>query len=138
MNEDRLNYGYTCFKLLPFTRTLLLEASPPKYGRVLADHVTYEFNVPESAFNHVDDPIRARAVECYGYIDTGDGLECYLVTVDGHKMRPDGHLMHITWSVDPAKYKPFMSNNIIELNDYVPTKVPFKLGALCAFVPHNK
>lgn len=136
MEFDKM--GYSCYKLLPFTRTLLLEQNPPKYSRILAHHATHEFNVSYAhALSGIYD-IAAHSLECYGYIDSGDGIECFLVAVDGERVRPDGNMYHVTWSLDPKKYKPVDSNKLIETVDYIDPEVAFNLGALFEFVSHKK
>lgn len=60
-------------------------------------------------------------VEVVGYIDTGDGLEGFLVEVNGKSDRPSGGKYHITWSIDRDKgYKP------VNTNDHVNKAKPVK------------
>ena len=130
--------GYSCFKILPFVRELILEQYQPKYEKLFADHVTHEFNVTYARSLEQPKHVMAVPIQTYGYLDSGDGLECFLVEVNGERVRPDGRMYHITWSLDPKKYKPFMSNDLINTQDYVDMVLPYKLGSVYTFVPHNK
>ena len=48
-----------------------------------------------------------------GEADSGDGLQALVVSVDGTIRRPDGGTYHITWSLEPDRYKPVDSNTLI-------------------------
>lgn len=87
---------------------MLMLRYPPKYSKVLAHHVTVEFGVPSDtpSPNYCD-------VRLVGYSDSGDGLEALVVSVNGTRDRPDGKIYHITWSLDPDKYAPKDSNDLL-------------------------
>ena len=99
---------YTAHTLDEESRTMLLLRFTPKYSKVLAHHVTVKFGVPEDtpAPNYAD-------VKLVGYIDSGDGLEALVVSVDGTWIRQDGNIYHITLSLDPDKYSPKDSNALL-------------------------
>ncbi len=103
-----VNTMYTAHILDEESRTMLMLQFMPKYSKVLAHHVTVKFGVPEGtpAPNYAD-------VKLVGYIDSGDGLEALVVSVDGTWIRPDGNIYHITWSLDPDKYSPKDSNTLL-------------------------
>ena len=126
--------GYSCFKIIPEIRTQMLKEHPAKYDKVFADHVTHQFGIPYIEYLELQ-TLFPVPVDTYGYIDSGDGLECWLVSVDGEKIRPDGKLYHITWSLDPKKYKPVMSNNLIASQDYEKMSMTERLAANYTFVP---
>jgi hypothetical protein len=52
-------------------------------------------------------------LDIIGYVDSGDGLEGFLVSVNGTTQRPDGETYHITHSLDKSKYKPVNTNDIL-------------------------
>jgi len=99
---------YTAFVLTPETREALLEIYPPKYDKVVAEHITVEFGVPEVA-----ELPEGEWFKVIGEADSTDGLQALVVSVDGAYNRPDGKVYHITWSLDPDKYKPADSNGLI-------------------------
>lgn len=102
-------YGYTVYVLSPEARVKLLKAFPPKYPEVMANHITVDFGVPETA----PEPPRAD-IEILGYAGTDDGLEALVVAVGGCIQRSDGSLYHITLSLDrEAGYAPKDSNNLV-------------------------
>ena len=88
----------TGWKLPIEERERLLERFPPKYGKVIADHVTLRAGAtPETQLPRKAD---ARVI---GRADDGDSLECLVVELDGTTDRPDGSTYHITWSLGPGR-----------------------------------
>jgi hypothetical protein len=87
---------YTGYLLSEKSRAKLLAQFPPKYPRVIAEHVTLEFGVP----GDTPPPVMPQSVTIVGYVDSGDGVEGLTVEVDGEARRPDGKLFHITMSLD--------------------------------------
>ena len=111
--QEILTEMYTAYVLDEQSRDLLLKKFPPKYSKVIAHHVTAEFGVP------ADTPPPPNAIiKVYGYADSGDGLETLVVAVNGEKQREDGKYYHITWSLDPDKYKPVDSGDLIRYGKY--------------------
>lgn len=105
--------GYTAYVLTDSARNALLEKFPPKYPKVIAHHVTVQFGVPQGT------PAPAPAVvKVIGYADSGDGIEALVVSVNGSTERPDGSRYHITWSLDPAVYRPVDSNALLASGKY--------------------
>ena len=87
----------TGWKLPRDERERLLERFPPRYDRVIADHVTLRVGAtPETPLPRKPE---ARIV---GRADDGDSLECLVVELDGSTDRPDGSTYHITWSLGPG------------------------------------
>jgi len=99
---------YTAYVLTNEAREKLAEKFPPKYEKFVGHHVTVQFGVP--AGTEAPDPAIVRVI---GRADSGDGLEALVVSVDGTQERPDGKTYHVTWSLDPGKYKPVDSNNLV-------------------------
>jgi hypothetical protein len=99
---------YTAYVLTDESREYLLKKFPPKYSKVVAHHVTVEFGVPDDT----ESPEPA-AVKVIGEADSGDGLQALVVSVNGSTLRPDGGTYHITWSLEPDRYKPVDSNALL-------------------------
>ena len=101
--------NYTAYVLDQSSRDTLEKRFPPKYEKFIGHHITYQFGVP--ADNETPPPAHVKVV---GYIDSGDGLEALVVAVNGSSTRPDGQIFHITWSLNPDKYKPVDSNQLLK------------------------
>jgi hypothetical protein len=100
-------------------RAELLKAFPPRYGDVIADHVTLATGTkPLSA----PGPAHARVV---GEADDGAGVQALVVEIDGTSRRPDGARYHITWSIDRTRgRKPVDSNAVIGVHGWTPLPSP--------------
>lgn len=106
---------YTAHVLDDASRAKLAERFPPRYSNFIGHHVTQQFGVPADT----EAPDGA-TVKVIGHVDSGDGLEALVVSVDGEKYRPDGSVYHITWSIDPESgYKPKDSNELIRKKQYM-------------------
>jgi hypothetical protein len=88
----------TGWKLPGEQRGALLERFPPRYEKVVADHVTLQ----AGADRNTPLPREAEA-KVVGRADDGDSLECLVVSLDGSTDRPDGSTYHITWSLGPGR-----------------------------------
>lgn len=98
---------YTSYQLTPTSRKQLLDKFPPKHEKVVAHHITHEFGV------HKDTPLPTIAdIKVVGYHNDPEGLEVLVVSVNGDVTRPDGNVYHITWSLNPEKFKPMHSNKL--------------------------
>lgn len=97
----------TGWKLNRDERAQLLDRFPPRYGDVIADHVT--LRVGASADTPLPRQVPARIV---GRADDGESLECMVVELDGTTDRPDGSTYHITWSLGPGR-KARESNDLL-------------------------
>ena len=109
LEDIKMSNQYTAYVLDNASREQLLAKFPPKYPKEVAHHITVEYPAPENA---VAPP--AAKVNVVGYVDSGDGLEALVVSVNGKSERPDGKTYHITWSLDPTKYSPKDSNELIQ------------------------
>jgi hypothetical protein len=99
----------------------LLNIFKPKFKKVYADHVTYKFGTGnESLLPNL------KSFEIIGYVHA-DGIEALVVSINGSYKRPDGKVYHITWSLDPSKYKPVDSNDLIEKKHWENFEHPIKL-----------
>lgn len=100
---------YTGYLLSDDSRELLASIFPPKNPTWLGHHITEVFGVQA---NHPA-PEEPEIVQVIGYAEQ-DGIEGFLVSIDGNTQRPKGGLYHITWSIDKSKgRKPFHTNKII-------------------------
>ena len=105
---------YTAYVLTDSARQQMLEKYPAAYDYVVAHHITVEFGVSNT--HPVPEPAK---VEVVGHVDIADGIEAFVVTVNGKTKRPDGKVYHITWSIDPkSNHKPVDSNKLIKDNGY--------------------
>ena len=78
-------------------RERLLARFPPRYERVVADHVTF---MPGDA----DAPMpRVSHGTVVGRADDGRGVDALVVELDGSTERPDGSTWHITWSLGAGR-----------------------------------
>jgi hypothetical protein len=109
--------GYLAYPLPNNVRSELLDLFPPKYDRVVAHHVTYEFDVPSSAINQVPQHLWSPTIVVVGYQDI-NGVEALVVEVEGTTIRKDGKIYHITWSLSPGK-KPMESNAMLSQHNYI-------------------
>ncbi|MBK1842634.1 hypothetical protein JHL17_35095 [Azospirillum sp. YIM B02556] len=102
--------GYTGWELPADERGRLLALVPPRYERLVADHVTHIFGTgPQEPL-----PTAAEA-EVIGCADDGEGVQALVVAIGGTSERPDGSTYHITWSLEPDR-RPMESNDVI--HDY--------------------
>lgn len=84
------------WKLTPACRAALLRRHPPRYPRVVADHVTLPGGAAGRDAPAPDCPASAQIV---GRADDGAGVEAFVVALGGGTARPDGGAWHITWSL---------------------------------------
>ena len=113
----------TGWKLPRDERKRLLEMFPPKYERVIADHVTLQSGASADA------PLPPEVgAEIVGHADDGKGVECLVVAIDGTTDRPDGSTYHITWSLADGR-RARESNDVLkergweELDHPIPIKL---------------
>lgn len=109
MKVKDIKNAYTAYLLDVESRVMLSQQFPPKYPKFIGHHVTVQFGVPASTI-----PPAPASVSVVGYADSEDGLEALVVSVNGSAKRDDGSTYHITWSLDPAKYSPKHSNDLLK------------------------
>ncbi|MDE2486402.1 MAG: hypothetical protein KGO51_03315 [Alphaproteobacteria bacterium] len=78
-------------------REALLARFPPRYAKVVADHVTLKFGDSEARL-----PTETEG-EIVGEADDGRGVQAMVVRIGGTTERPDGSTYHITWSLGPGR-----------------------------------
>ena len=87
----------TGWKLDTGARLALIEQLAPRYGEVVADHVTL------AADSAGPPPPPVGEAWIVGHADDGEGVEAYVVAIDGSTTRPDGGTWHVTWSLAPGR-----------------------------------
>ena len=120
--QELLLEMYTAYVLDKKSRRKLLKTFPPKYPKVIGHHITVKFGVSKQTSIP-----SAADIKVVGYADSADGLEALVVSVNGKTTRPDGSTYHITWSLDPTKYKPVDSNKLLKKSSYK-TIEPIKIN----------
>lgn len=116
---------YNGYELDPGSRRKLMDLFPPKYPHVLGHHITEEFGVKDGRV-----PEQPKQVLVIGYIDNGENVEGFLVSVDGEINRPTGGKYHITWSIDRASgAKPFHTNNHVDEAKMLPRPIEIDVDA---------
>lgn len=101
---------YVGYRLQENARNTLIQNFPPKYSRVFGHHITTKFGTNDRK----DIPDYTEDVKVIGYADSNDGLEALVVSINDDFKKEDGNFFHITWSLDPEKYKPVDSNKVIK------------------------
>jgi len=108
----------TGWKLPEVERELLLRRFPPKYEKVVADHVTLRVGAtPDTPL-----PNKPQA-QVVGRADDSSSLECLVVELDGVTDRPDGSTFHITWSLGPHR-KARESNDVLRDQGWTHIEAP--------------
>ena len=87
-------------------REELLNAHPPAYDQVVADHVTLKVD-PRAPLPR---EVQAAIV---GTTDDEKGVQAMVVTIDGSTDRPDGSTYHITWSLGDGR-RAVESNDVLK------------------------
>ena len=90
-----------CYELSKSSKAMLMAKFPPKYPDVRYDHVTIKMGGLGAKI-----PAAAEKVEVVGIADDGNGLEAFIVRVNGTPTRQDGRAWHITASFDSSKMAP--------------------------------
>ena len=112
----------TGWKLPEEEREQLLAQFPPRYEKVVADHVTLRTGA--DAQTPLPRQVEARVV---GRADDGESLECLVVTLDGTTDRPDGSTYHITWSLGRDR-KARESNDLLREKGWEPIVRPIAIS----------
>lgn len=113
---------YTGWLVDPADRARLLQRFPPRYGQVVAHHVTHTFGDRQAKL-----PTETSG-EIVGVADDGRGVQALVVRIGGTTDRWDGSTYHITWSLGPGR-EAKESNDILAGKRWtsLPAPVPVKL-----------
>jgi len=119
--------NYVGWLLPEFERERLLKIIPPVYSKIVAHHITLQYDVPDN------EPLpTTTSAEIIGLADDGKGVQAVVVRIGGTSKRPDGKTYHITWSLT-GKRRPVESNYVIQkygwkdLPDYIVIKIEPRL-----------
>ncbi len=124
--------GYTAYILSNNSRNKLLKTFPGSFSRLIAHHVTYEYNVDNN--RTIPEVKTARVV---GYAINSKGLEALVVEINGSTVRPDSGAFHITWSLTPGTFKPADSNALLKESKWN-TIQPVSIELTPEFVPFRQ
>jgi hypothetical protein len=114
---------YTGWLVDPGARPALLARFPPRYGVVVAHHVTLTFG------DRTAQPPGAVTAEIIGEADDGAGVQALVVAIGGSPARPDGGTFHITWSLAPGR-EARESNEVIAAHGWTPLTDPLPVRLL--------
>ncbi|MET0245575.1 MAG: hypothetical protein ABW182_02400 [Sphingomonas sp.] len=120
-----MTHRVTGWKLPPAARAMLLGRVPPRYGRVVADHVTLRFDTGDGT----PIPVETEG-EVIGVADDGDGVQALVVRIAGTTERGDCSHFHITWSLGPDR-KAKESNDVIAARGWT-AMAPVRIGLIPA------
>ena len=110
-------------------RIELLLQFPPRYGNIVADHVTLAARVGRDS--PLPSPITG---EIIGRADDGAGVEAMVVRIEGSTDRPDGSIWHITWSLGEGR-RAKESNDVIAQRGWEPIELPMPVQLTPARCP---
>ena len=104
------------WKLDDKQRVELLQQFPPRYAKVVADHVTL-------ATLSTDDPPGPAIGAVVGIADDGEGVQTLVVSIDGSTDRPGGGTYHLTWSLGDGR-RAKESNDVIAAHGWATLDLP--------------
>lgn len=102
---------YLAFEIDAPSRAEILSIASGKFRKKDCHHITVAFNVTEESCNELMESLKDASLEVVGY-QSGEGIDCVAVEVNGSTHRPDGSTYHITISLAPG-HKPFESNALL-------------------------
>jgi hypothetical protein len=111
---------YTGWALDERDRERLLARFPPRYPRVVADHVTLAFRPSRPRL-----PAETEG-EVVGEADDGSGVQALVVRIGGATDRPDGSTYHLTWSLAPGR-RGRESNDLLRERGWRPLARPTRV-----------
>ena len=120
--------GYVGWQLADCDRNSLKNIFTPAYSRFFGHHCTLQFGVTET----VKLP---REIDGYviGKVDHGDGVQALVLMIGGDINRPDGGILHITWSLSDDR-KPVDSNAALAV-DWEILDNPIHVNLIPKFFP---
>jgi hypothetical protein len=121
MAERRKSRWYVGWAVDEGERRTLLAQFPPRYAKVVADHVTLAMG------QGIELPTE-RSGKIVGQADDGRGVQALVVRIGGTTDRPDGSTYHITWSLGPGR-EARESNEVIAARGWhaLPEPIPIRL-----------
>jgi len=85
---------YRAYPLTAADRAILLKQFPPRFSRVIGDHVSAE------GLRSMDKVREGPAAGQVVGVANGDKYQALVVTVNGREITSDGTPFHVSWSVD--------------------------------------
>jgi hypothetical protein len=113
--------GITGWRLPEADREALLMRFPPRYSKIVADHVTLRCGTDTGTELPTE---HAGAV--IGEADDGSGVQALVVAVGGKSERGDGSHFHLTWSLAEGR-KAKESNDVIAARGWRPVNPPIAI-----------
>ncbi|HSG33181.1 MAG TPA: hypothetical protein VLA37_01505 [Sphingomonadaceae bacterium] len=120
MNEARQIEGW---KLSKGAREDLLGRFPPRYSRIVADHVTFKPGPDNAPMPEIASGL------VVGRADDASGVEALVVAIGGTTGRPDGSTWHITWSLEPGR-RARESNDVIAEHGWKSLEEPIEIALI--------
>lgn len=102
-------------------RQELLMRFPPRYEKLVADHVTLRYGTDA----RTELPTEHSGV-VIGEADDGEGVQALVVAIGGTSERGDGSHFHLTWSLAPARAAK-ESNDVIADRGWRPLDPPIAI-----------
>ena len=113
---DNIKSQYLAFELTAAARSALLGQFKPSFKKVMCHHITVEFNLDEEKATRLQEELAGADLQVIGY-QTGNGVDCLVVSVNDNPKRPDGKTFHVTLSLADG-HKPVESNALIQQQGY--------------------
>ena len=121
-----MRHNITGWKVGTDERQRLLTCFPPRYPRVVADHVTLRFGTGART------PLpAARSAEIIGIADDEKGVQALVLRIAGTSARGDGSHYHITWSLASGR-QARESNDVIADTGWQPVDPAITISILPA------
>ena len=117
---------YLAFELSPASRISLLSQFKPHFKKIMCQHITVMFNLTDESAALLQEQLADADLQVVGF-QTGDGVECLVVEVNGSSRRPDSGCYHITLSLAEG-HKPVESNLLIKQQGFQ-TCLPVQIEA---------
>ncbi|MEI7465069.1 MAG: hypothetical protein WCJ87_06970 [Burkholderiales bacterium] len=87
---------YRAYPLTAADRASLLKQFPPRFSRVIADHISAE------GLRSMDKVREGAATGRVIGVANGDKYQALVVTINGRELTSDGTPFHVSWSVDAS------------------------------------
>jgi 3-hydroxyisobutyrate dehydrogenase-like beta-hydroxyacid dehydrogenase len=117
-----MRHKITGWKIESDERERLLKRFPPRYARVVADHVTLRFGTGART------PLpAARSAEIIGVADDEKGVQALVLRIGGTTARGDGGRYHVTWSLASSRQAK-ESNDVIADRGWQPVDPPVAIS----------
>jgi hypothetical protein len=112
---------YNGWELPKLERLKLLSYIRPVYNDTFPQNIVYQFGT--------DELLAATSGEVVGSFDNKEGQQALIFSIDGNTLRPDGQILHVSWSRDYALMgrKPFHSKCPLMITDWQALDSPIRV-----------